>query len=311
MKIFFKLTLFLGVVVSILSLVPTQVFAASKSTPKPDQGVSVSPSLVQLDLDSTKPLTHLTYTNHTSQDVQLFLSAEDFTELEDGYKLSFLNQKDPENYKYRLSSWISFGQNTFVLKPGQSQDVLVLINASQLSPGAHYGTILARIEQGKGNETIQIQGILSSLLFVRTSSGTEKESASIQTFTQVENVLGFPGSFSLRFNNTGETTLTPYGLVEVKDVFGNLVAKGILNEDSLQTLPESVRRYDIPVKQISLVLFPSKYHATFTLHYGKKPDYLKSEITFYSIGSWPFLLVPVVIVGEIWASVKRRKTKAG
>ncbi len=309
MKFFSRLTF--SLLSGVIFLVMTSPISAASPQPTPstDFGVSVSPSLIQLDLDHNKPLTKITYTNHTKQDIQLFLSASDFTELEDGYKLSFLSQKDPENYKYRLSSWISFGQNTFVLKPGQSQDVLVLINASQLSPGAHYGTILAKIEQGKGDETIQIQGILSSLLFVRTSTGTEKESASIQTFTQVENLLGFPANFSLRFNNTGETTLTPYGLVEIRDVWGNLVAKGTLNQDSLQTLPESVRRYDIPVKHIAPVLFPSKYHATFTMHYGKKPDYLKSELTFYSIGSWPFFLLPFVFVGIVWASVKRRKTK--
>lgn len=270
--------------------------------------ISVTPAMVQLDLSREKPVSTVSYTNHTNQEIQLNFSASDFTALEDGYKMAFLTDKNAENYQYRLASWISFDQTSLLLKAGQTGSVKVMVNAKELSPGAHYGTILARIEQNPGTESIQIQSVLSSLLFVRTNTGQEKESATIQSFNVKENWWGFPSQIEVRLNNTGETDLIPHGLVEITDSWGRYVAKAVVNEDSLDTLPQTVRRYTLPIRSIGPFRLPSRYQARLTLKYGKSETALTSQLNFYSIGSPVFWLIPIgLFLLTIWRLSREKK----
>lgn len=258
-------------------------------------GITVIPSLIELDLATDQPQAQIMYKNNTNQTVQLTLFASDFTQLEDGYKISFLSKKDAQNYQYSLSSWIDFSDRNIVIEPFQTTSVTVFVDPTKLSPGGHYATILAQIETKKDAEkNLQVQGILSSLLFVRTHTGKEVETGSIQTFSPEQSIFSFPQSMLLRFNNTGDTVLTPYGLITVTNMFGQQVAKGILNEDSLITLPETIRRYDVPLIQSGSFLLPGIYNATLAIHFGKSNIKQTANVTFFSTGSIP--LVPTVLV---------------
>ncbi len=272
--------------------------------------VSVVPSIIQLDLATDKPQANVLYRNNSSQTVEITLSASDFTELEDGYKISYLNKKDAQNYKYSLSSWIDFSSRNIVIEPFQTVSVIVFVSPDKLSPGGHYGTILAQIETQKdASKNVQIQGILSSLLFVRTHTGKEIEKGNIQTFSPLRNMFDFPESMILRFNNSGDTTLTPYGLITVTDMFGNYVTKGILNIDSSLTLPETIRRYEVPLRPTAFLL-PQVYTATITLQYGKSKTVITQKSIFFSQGSIPLISILIVLIGAIAVIFIRVKTIA-
>jgi hypothetical protein len=282
-------------------LLPQPVFAQTANS------LTVAPSIIRLDLATDKPEALLEYKNTTNKTIELSLSASDFAELEHGYKPSFLDEKTAQNYKYSLSSWIDFDKKTLVIAPFATESVTVFINKDKLSPGGHYGSILARITNTTDSETVQIQGVLSSLIFVRTNTGQEKELGEIQNFAPNRTLIAFPKTFALRFKNTGDTDLIPYGLVEIKDMFGRTVAKGILNEGSLATLPESIRSYDIEVKA-NTFLFPGMYSADFKGHFGKTNQQMQAEKKFFSEGNLP--IIPIGFVAAIIILyIKKRKAK--
>lgn len=288
------------VVFVVLVVFPARALAATPT-------LSVSPSIVYLDLSTDLPQTTLTYTNHSQESIQLSFSASDVVELEDGYQLSFLNPKSAQNFQYRLSSWISFGQNSLILSPGQSGSVIVSIAKDKLSPGGHYGSILASIQQKNGSGAVSVQAVLSSLIFVRSHTGVENEAGHITSFNLSQQWWDFPSMGVLRFNNTGDVELVPYGLIQILDSQNHLVAKGIVNETSAMTLPETLRRYDIPLTSLSSFLFPGWYHATLSLHFGKSNEKATQTLVFFTQGSIPLTTICIVflILGSLYLYWKR------
>ena len=252
----------------------------------PPNSLTVTPSLLSLDLSKDQPQGMLTYINTTDKTLEVSFSASDFAPLEDGYKLSFLQEKDAANYHYSLSSWIDFSSKKVTIAPHDHTDITVFVDKDKLTPGGHYASVLAEVET-KGEGSVQIRGILSSLLFVRTNTGTEKEEAKIVGFFPNQTFINFPEALVLRLNNTGDTTITPFGLVTITDPFGNFVAKGILNESSAPVLPESIRRFETPIHSLTGFFPPGIYTAHIKLHFGKKNIVKDSTTTFISQGSLP------------------------
>lgn len=276
----------------ILFLIPQSAFA---QTPAPNT-LSVSPSFIKIDLQQDEAQATLTYTNNSQNTVELEFSASDFTNLEDGYKLSFLEPKNVKNYQYRLSSWIDFEQKNLVLAPHSTGQITVFINKDKLTPGGHYTAILAHLTNHTNSETIGVQGMLSSLLFVRTATGKELEEGKVTKLEAIRDLIDFPQTFLLRFQNTGTTDLTPYGLITITDNLGRVVAKGILNENSLITLPESIRRFDIPVKKQTSLLLPGTYTAKFEGHFGKNNHQIQTSLQFFSQGSLPLIPLGIILI---------------
>ena len=111
------------------------------------EGISVIPSIIHLDLTSDPPEYDLKYINNTDSDIILTLSSQDFSEFEDEYRINFMEPKDAENYKYSLSSWISFENPNLEIPAGKEKSIKVFIDSERLTQGGHYASILARVNQ--------------------------------------------------------------------------------------------------------------------------------------------------------------------
>lgn len=301
---FLKVIVFFISLAFVLALAPP-VLAQTQT------GISVTPSIVHIDLSTDAPQYELVYKNNTKYDITLLLSVQDFTELEEGYRLSFLTGQDAKNYKYSLSSWISFENKTLQISPGGQKSVKIFIDALRITKGGHYASIMAEIEEAEAKDKISLKAVLSSLLFVRASTGLEVEQARINDFIPIRDGVSFPDRYILSFNNEGNVHVVPYGLIEVYDPLGRVVAKGILNEGSLDALPESVRRYDINVKTYQKVLIPGFYKARISTHFGKTNKNLSKEISFFSQGSFDFLKIGlgIVVLVILMLYLRRRRNK--
>ena len=263
------------------------------------QGITVTPSIIHLDLADDAPEYNITYINTTKTDINLLLSVQDFTELEESYKISFLEGKDATNYKYSLSSWISFENKTIQLSPGEKKSVKIFIDKERITKGGHYATILAEIVQPNIDKQVAVKAVLSSLLFVRAATGLEIEDGKISSFKPLRDGIEYPDTYILRFENNGNVHTVPYGLIQVFDPLGNLTAKGILNEGSLDALPESIRRYDTKVTNYQKILLPGFYTAKINLHFGKTDKKLSASVKFFSQGSFNFVKLGFLITGII------------
>lgn len=273
------------------------IFAQSANAQSPlPKGITVIPSIQNLDLSTDPPEYDLKYINNTEYDITLTLSAQDFDELEDGYKLNFLEGSDAQNYKYSLSSWITFENKNLHLQPREEKTVKIFVDSERITRGGHYASILAKVEQRNSSKAININPVISSLLFVRASTGQEVEEGKISSFNPVRRLWSFPKSFTLRFQNSGNVYVIPYGKVEIIGPTGNISAKGILNEGSLNALPESIRRYTIETKSDSKILLPGRYTARVDMHFGESNQKLSEEIKFFSWGSFNFLKIGFVLL---------------
>jgi len=285
---------------------------AQTQTPEP-KGITVSPSIIHIDLATDPAEYTLTYTNNTGAEINLLLSAQDFSEIEGTYQLNFLNQKDAANYKYSLSSWLSFENKNLQLAPGEKKTVKIFINKDRITKGGHYASILAQVQQPESKSAINILPTLSSLLFVRASTGQEIEDGKISDFTPLRDGIEYPDTYILMFENNGNVFTIPYGLIQVYDPLGNLVAKGALNVYSLDSLPESIRRYDTKVTTYQKLLLPGIYTAKIDVTFGKTHQKLSRTIKFFSQGMFDFVKIGiglVILVILLFYFRKRVRTKA-
>lgn len=269
------------------------------------QGITVTPSILRLDLSEDQPEAEIYYKNNTKSQIELSFSAQDFSQLEEGGRVKFLKELDAKNYQYGLTSWLTFEKQSMTLSPSEEGRIKVYINKGKLTPGGHYASIQAAIKQSVVSTSgkVPIKAILSTLIFVRTATGNEREEASLQSISPIRTFLGFPDTILIRLQNKGNVELTPYGLVEIKDMFGSVVAKGVINEGSLIALPESVRRFDVSMKRQARFIAPGIYKADITVRYGKEEKRLSERVSFVSMGSINFLLVGLIIVVAVVISL--------
>jgi hypothetical protein len=286
------------------------VFPAHANAQNLQKGITVAPSIIHIDLAQDQPEYELSYTNNTGAEINLKLSVEDFTELENSYQISFLTGKDAANYKYSLSSWISFENNNLFLSPGEKKSVKVYIDKNRITKGGHYASILAEIVQPESKNQISVKAVISSLLFVRASTGKEIEDGKISDFTPLRDGIDYPDAYTVGFQNNSNVHVVPYGLIQVLDPLGNLVAKGIFNLNSLDALPESIRRYDTKVNIYQKILLPGIYTAKIDLHFGKTNQKLTASIKFFSQGAFNFVKIGIgLIILLILSFYLRRRIK--
>ena len=292
-------------VISLLGLIlPYAVFAQSKNI------IIVSPQLIQLDLSHDKPEAEFTYTNETSQTIELTLSMQDVKELEDRGIPDILNLNDSKSYKYGLSSWASFSNKTLVIGPHESKKVTVFIDKTRLTLGGHYATVLAELHQLETSKKVKLRAILSSLIFVRSGSQYEQEIANIQSMEVSSKFFQFPTSVSFRLQNTGNVDLTPYGILTVTDSWGREVAREVVNENSLITLPDSVRKYTIPLFSPQGVIPPGTYKAQLVIHFGKKKVSRERNLSFFILGKSNLLSIGAALLsGAVIVMVLRHRKK--
>lgn len=307
----FKLKILLIAIVSLVSLfaIPYSLnptFAQSKNN------ITASPQLIQLDLSVDKPEAEYTYTNNTNQTIELSLSMQDIKELEDRGIPGIIDPNVTRDYNFGLSNWARFSTDSLILAPGESKSVKVFIDKTRLTLGGHYGTVLAELLQKEDQKTVKLRVFLSTLLFVRSGSEYEQERANIVQITSNANPFSFPTSVTFRLQNSGNVDLTPYGLIRIINPLGDEVARGIINENSLITLPDSTRRYTVQLNRYADIMPPGIYTATIELKYGKKKFtiaetsyfFILSEANIYSlIGT--LLLGAGIVLFIVWIRRKR------
>jgi hypothetical protein len=286
----------------------TSVLFPQSANAQQNGNIVVTPSILHVDLSEDGPEAILIYKNSTENEVELTISAQDFTPLEDARKLQYLDPKESANYKYSLSSWIQFENKSIVLAPKEEKKLKILIDSGNLTPGGHYATVQAEVKQISEGKQISIKGILSSLLFVRTATGKEVEAAEIKEFKKIGADLE---KYSLRFNNSGNVDLTPFGTIELSNPAGQIIGKGILNDGSLQTLPESIRTYDINVQLNKKLLLPGYYKAELRVRYGKSETQITKTLKFFSLGDVRLLILSAIgMIGTVAGGIVfLKKTK--
>lgn len=192
------------------------------------------------------------------------------------------------------------------LKPGEQKQVPFTIEVpANAPPGGHFAVIWWSTAPpgAKGVSIVTRAGILVYLQV----SGDVRESGTLTTFSTIRQkrvFSGFPDTFILTFQNTGNTYLKPKGEIRIKNIFGSTRVTYGVNDVNLILLPQTTNELRI-TKQATAVPFAfGMYNAELMLRYGEKPETIQKSILIFII-PWKVVLVVLIVLALLLWIMKR------
>lgn len=242
---------------------------AAQTRPTPPKGITVSPAFQKISIPADQAELPLEFkvTNNRATAQTIMLSTADFNSLDETGGLFFVGARPTtQQKKYGLSEWLSLPQTKVTIRSAQTVTIKAAIsNRQNLSAGGHYGALMLTLDQGTDNvgqpNRVALQPIASSLIFL-SKRGGEVYKLNLTEVSENHSLFKLPDKVSLRFKNEGNTHVVPRGIISLTDSNGKLVRKGIINEASAIVLPETARRFEIPLLNINLANKPGNYKLT-------------------------------------------------
>jgi hypothetical protein len=280
-------------------------------------GITLSPAVVQASIGSTESEHQLNFqiTNNKPNRQTIDISAADFNTLGESGGLVFVGTNPTQlQKKYGLATWITLQQTSVTLEPKQSTTITALVsNQGALAPGGHYGALMLSLDdnnQSSAANKVAVRPIATSLLFVNKVGGDTHKLRLTDVFAS-HNIFKLPGEVTLRFYNDGNTHLIPRGTIEVTDPRGKLVAKGIINENSNLLLPETYRRFSVPINTVGSSVLPGKYKITTNFRFDGYNQFRSYQTSQFLLTPALLLMVLViaVIIGSIVVFILTQKQK--
>lgn len=184
---------------------------------------------------------------------------------------------------------------------GQSKTIEVVITVpANAQPGGYFGAVRFAPTSPDGGGQVNLSASVASLILM-TVPGPAVEKLTLTDFNIQQNgVTGTnfrtPNNLqaTVRFENKGSIQLGPFGKVSIKKGDKVVYASDFNNKDPRDmTLPDSARRWDIPLKSIGTF---GKYTASAVFTYGTKNQSIEVTKSFWVIPT-------SVIIGSIVGSI--------
>ena len=196
---------------------------------------------------------------------------------------------------YSLRDFVELPVQEFTLEFGERITLPINVNVpDDIEPGGRYGAIIvsnapSRVADETEGAGAVIVSRLGSLFLVRVD-GEINEDGQLTDFriSGDESVYtdSHPEQFEILFENNGSVHLVPYGLIEIKNLFGSVV--DTIPVDAYFALPDSQRSQVIEWTDAPTMF--GYYKAELNLSRGY--DDLSDEL---SLGFWILPWQPIVI----------------
>ncbi len=255
------------------------------------QGLQISPALVELNAARGNTYTvTLRVTNVTTSDLTYGTSVSDFNAAgESGTPHILIDSTLPPAVSIR--TWVATIP-AFTLQAGKTQVVNAQVTIpTDAEPGGHYGVIQFSGSAPELKDTgVGLSASAGVLMLIRVD-GAITEKASLASFTSESNgkqssfFENGPLTFVTRIQNEGNIHVKPVGNIELRDMFGGLVATMSVNADKSNVLPSSIRRFETTYGNKWLF---GRYTANLTLGYGTTGQAITNTISFWVI---PYKLI--------------------
>lgn len=271
------------------------------------------PAYQEIEIDDDTDVTEavITYKNTSDKAQQIEFFAYDFKQ-NDHFGSIALLENFSGDYLYTLASFLSFEKNSLIVAPFSEEKLVVRITDKQtLSPGGHYAAVIARSVDDKPSDHQKILPAISSLLLIRKKGG-ERVHLSLKEIQWSPGFLEtiIPKKINLSFENEGNVHITPRGTVKFKDIFGRVVAQGIINDSSLYILPTTLRRIPVTIQR-SRWLFPImivNVEVDGNSNFGDST--FSSNLSFLFIDFKLISLVVVILILRFWINRRSKKLAA-
>jgi hypothetical protein len=276
---------------------------------QPPSGITVSPAFQQVSLPSDESQQPVTFsiTNNEPTTKTLNLSTQDFNTLNETGGLLFVGANPTElQKKYGLAKWISLPVKQIAVQPGQTVKINAnILNQPDMTPGGHYGALMISTA-APSDSNISIHPVASSLLFI-TKLGGDIHKLGLADVELSHTLFKFPNNVTLRFHNDGNTHLIPRGRVTITNSKGDVISKGIINDDSGLILPETYRRYYVPLQMVSKTNLPGTYQLHVDFRFDGIEQFRSYQQSFRYLPV-VYLLVPVLLIMVALAIIFRYRS---
>jgi hypothetical protein len=276
-------------------------------------GISMTPAIQDRVLGPVDKTTSFKVElfNNTDKPITLSLSTADFSALNQTGGVAFLGGKVSDvTLGHGLSGYLKLDLPLITLAPQTTKTVTASINdVSKLAPGGHYAAVIARTVATNNPDTlankVSINQALSSLVFLETAG---KGSKSLALLTPDVDKVSFslPSSVNLVFKATGNTQVTPRGVVDV--LHSNKTTQhAIMNENSSLVLPGSSRLLQTSLVGSQHPWWPGKYTLRVQYRFDGSLGITTYEKSFLYINVQAFIVMALLVGLITVAAVKVRK----
>ncbi|MDO8610288.1 MAG: DUF916 domain-containing protein [bacterium] len=253
------------------------------------QSLEVSPPTQEIQVDPGKTTTvKAKVRNRSNKSLSIKVRIEDFTASGEEGQVK-LEEKNADS----LSNWVSLTSDSFIVKPGESKEVVADIHAPQTIAGGHYGSFV--FSYGSPSKEIgtvaSVTQELASLFLIRVS-GPINENLSLVEFTAPKFSEFGPIPFSMKFTNKGNIHVKTYGLINIVNMFGknpiNIVVSGT------NVFPGANR---IAKAELNKRFLLGNYTATAVIYYGTGVNHtLTATTTFFVFPVRIFVFIAIIIL---------------
>ena len=241
--------------------------------------------------------------NGTDEFLPVHLEAADFAPRDEEGHVA-VGAKIPESNS--IKEWIHPELNDFAVAPTTEFDMRFRVDIpSTADPGTHYGVLLVSTAPvGKaGGAATQVK--IGPIILVKVL-GAVTEKLTLESLTVPRFVEEPPVAIEARFKNEGTVHEAPTGDIEVRNMFGTVVATGTLPERNV--LPGAVPKVEASVDE---GLWLGRYTVLLHAHYGDSGTELDAKKVVWVVPwrtqGWKVLLGLGLV---IWVIVARRRFRA-
>lgn len=243
--------------------------------------------------------------NEGSDPINIYTSTALFTAKDETGTPDFNFNNQPSD----LATWIKAPTGPMGILAGERIEIPISIEIpSTAEPGGHFAGLFFETRPPEDTPgQVKVRQKIGTLVILRVE-GDVQESARVEKFA-VDNLGALrrlPVAFMTKVQNTGNVHVRPTGTIQIKNMFGRVVATLSINESEGAVLPNSTRRFDamwrvqtddethgsflVELGKEWRNFAVGKYSAVFAGTYGAAKQTLTATTTF-SVWPWELLLV--------------------
>jgi hypothetical protein len=292
-----------------LILVVGVVFSVVLNRPVFAAGIMVEPAFqfVTITATDSSVTRDITITNQTAAAQVYALSTVDIRQLDMQGQVTFVDKPQNEA-KYTLANFLRLPVAELTVEANESKTISVeIVNNQDLSPGGHYGAILAQVISVGGEGEQVVLPTVSSVLLIHKVGG-ERFHINLKQFKLPFFWFAVPKSMQLQFENQGNVHVVPHGQVVISDIFGRRIAEGIVNEGSVVVMPENLRTIssNVALRGFAIPLVPLVVHIAGSAQPGALQFSQQGMVVYLPILLTLVILI-MVIVSFLWVRYAKIK----
>lgn len=289
--------------------------ASTQSGGSPGQGLEISPALIDQQVDPGQKVTlSIRLRNITEGELIAKGQINDFTAQGEEGQPNVLLDENAEPTSYSMKAWVKSVPD-LSLVPDEIKTMQIEVDVPEdAAPGGHYGVIRFTAVPPELKDTgVSLSASIGTLVLLNVSGEVKKQAGFEEFFASNKGGKGSifekgPIDLVERIRNSGNVHVKPKGEVIVKNVFGQEVAKLVVNENGGNVLPDSVRKFE---QEFSKDVMFGRYSATAEINIGEG-EVISQTISFWVV---PYTLVGiilfaiillVIVIRTILGSYKRR-----